>query len=145
MTARVIDFDAFRAEQKAKQGDVEPLQVKVGGKVYDLPPALPATIAVDVIRLNKEGGAGADVPVDMIWNIGAALFGEHFRPILDENQMTVQEMAQLITETFKLYDPTGGKDAAPNRETRRAQKRSTSSRIGRSSKQTSSENTGSTS
>ena len=127
MTARVIDFDAFRAEQAAKNGTGEEHPtIIVGGRVYDLPPDLPATIAVEVIRLQKTEGAQANVDPQMLLDIGNALFGEStFREILDAERMGVKDMGSLITQAFKAYDPSEGKDAAPNRATRRRSKRST--------------------
>lgn len=132
MTARVIDFDAFRAEQEAREGKVEPPTIKIGGEVYSLPPDLPAIVAVDVIRLNKDRGAAAQVDPVILMSIGSALFGdETFRRILVEQKMGVRDMGTLIMQVFRVYDPTEGKETVPNRQTRRAVKRSTSSKTGR--------------
>jgi hypothetical protein len=126
-TKGVIDFDAWRAERVAAESSkAEPVKVKVGGKEYPLPPTLPATVALDVIRYRRAKGDDATVPATMLMNIGESLFGtEAFRKILDENGLDVDGMGQLIMMAFKAYDQSEGEDAVPNRKTRRAQKRST--------------------
>lgn len=132
MTARVIDFDAFLAERKAQEGDTaEAPRVKVGGKEYTLPVDLPAIVAVEVLRGMREQGADAEVAATTLEEIGRALFGDQWGPMLRETQMGLKEMAQLIIQVFSLYDPSQGEETIPNRRTRRAQKRSTSSRTGR--------------
>ena len=128
----VIDFDAFRAEQKA-----EPMLLKIGGKTYKLPPSMPAALALDIVRLKALEGDDANVQVEDLLKVGSALFGgeAQFQSILAEGGITMDELPELLKKVITAYSPS------PNRETRRAQARrgttSTSSRTGRSSKLTS--------
>lgn len=135
MTARVIDFDSFRREKDAAEGrEVELPAMVVGGKTYVLPADLPASIAMEVMRLNKEKGAGADVPPETLFSLGEQLFGKDaLTEILEKTRMGVKGMGDLITQAFRLYDPNMGKETIPNRKARRASgaKRSTSSKTGR--------------
>ena len=56
---RTVDFDAFRAEQEKK-----PVFLKLGGEKYALPDALPASVAVGIIRLRADIGDEARDPGD---------------------------------------------------------------------------------
>lgn len=130
-----IDFDAFRAE---KTNDAEPLQLKLGGKLYDLPASLPAALALDIARIQATKGDDADFDESDVRRLGAALFGgeDRFIQILSEGAVTIEEMPDLTKMVLEMY---GGGSNRPNRETRRAtkEKRSPSSKSGRSSKRTS--------
>jgi hypothetical protein len=105
---RTIDFDAFRAEQKR-----EPVELLVGGKTYQLPPTLPAALALDVVRLNEELGAGAEARTEDLLNVGAALFGgeDGFKAVLTESGIGLDELPDLIQMVVEVYtadpaDPT---------------------------------------
>ena len=112
----LIDFDAFRAENLE-----EPVHLKIGGKVYDLPPSIPAMVALDIIRLQMTIGAKADVPPQVLNDMGTSLFGpEHFREIVDVNRLTVKELGELITHVLQVYSGV----ALPNQEARRRAKKS---------------------
>lgn len=107
MTTRTVDFDAFRAEQKH-----EPVEFKIGGVVYDLPPALPAAIAVDAIRLQQTIGNDGEVPMDALDSIGKAIFGAAlWQTLLEDHRITVKELPELITQVLGVYsgeaDPKG--------------------------------------
>ncbi len=106
---RVIDFDAFRAEQK-----VEPIALKLGGHTYSLPAALPATLALDVIRKNSVDAAEELDPATMV-DMGEAIFGgpEQFNKILTENNVTMNELPELFKMVFATYN---GEPEAPNPE-----------------------------
>jgi hypothetical protein len=117
--AKVIDFDAFRREQTG-----EPVLLKIEGVEYSLPPDMPATVALDVIRLNRDMGAGGNVPPDVLLSIGEGLFGdEQFRKIVKDHKLSVPDMGALIRETLKAYNSVT--EQPPNRETRRAQEKAT--------------------
>ena len=106
---RVIDFDAFRAEQKA-----EPLELHIGGNVYSLPTSLPASLALDVIRMNADDSE-AEVKPDTLAVMGGGIFGEDlFRQILDENGITLAELPELFKMVFAVYS---GEPDSPNPET----------------------------
>jgi hypothetical protein len=116
----LVDFDAFRSEQKA-----EPVQLRIGGQVYDLPPALPAALALDIIRLQDEGGNDADVPVAKLEEFGRQLFGgDLFRTVIETHSITLPELPELMRQVLAAYD-TG---AVPNRAARRTKRRASRSR-----------------
>jgi hypothetical protein len=108
---KLIDFDAWRAEQKS-----EPVKLTLGGRVYDLPPSMPASLALDVVRMNSED-PNAEVPEDMVISVGAAVFGSEalFNQVLRDHNITLDELPNLIRMVMDSY--TGS--AAPNREARR--------------------------
>lgn len=118
----MIDFDAFRAEHA---GGVAP-QVKVGGVTYDLPPALPAVVALDILRARRDKGADADLPPELINDICDALFGRDvFRKLLIDNHFSIDDLGMLITQIMSMYDARGATgQTLPNREARRRSKRS---------------------
>ncbi len=97
---RVIDFDAFRAEQKA-----EPLDLKIGGHTYTLPSSLPASLALDVIRQNGDDPNAEMDPTQLI-SMGEGIFGGHdeFKKILDDNHVTMEELPELFKMVFNAYN-----------------------------------------
>lgn len=131
---RVIDFDAFRAEQKA-----EPLVLRVGGNEYTLPSSLPATLALDIIRRNPNE-ADVELRSDELEELGQSIFGgaETFHRILVENNITLEELPELFKLVFATYN---GEPEAPNPETPDPTSAETgssrSSATGRTSKRTS--------
>jgi hypothetical protein len=132
---RVIDFDAFRAEQKA-----DPLILKLGGHEYELPSSLPATLALDIIRRNPNE-ADVELESSELDTLGQTIFGgeEKFRRILSENNITLTELPELFKMVFATYN---GEPDAPNLETPNPTPTpetgsSTSSKTGHTSKQTS--------
>ncbi len=108
----VIDFDAFRAEQKA-----EPVRLIIGGETYALPSSLPAALALDVIRMQANGKAeGDEVDEQYLETIGKALFGgDLFLEVIQKHNITLSELPDLIRLVFAAYQ-----SPAPNREGRRA-------------------------
>lgn len=103
---RTVDFDAFRAEQKE-----EPVYFKIGGQIYELPPSLPAAIAVDVIRLRAVDGDEAEVPLDVLETFGAALFGkELWLQLKDEHRLTMSEVPKLLEAVLEVYTTEDPKD-----------------------------------
>jgi hypothetical protein len=105
---RTVDFDAFRAEQK-----LEAFNLVIGGKTYEMPPSLPAALALDVIRLSEEMDAKAEPKIDDLMRIGAALFGgkEQFRTVLLEAGVGLDELGDLIQMVIEAY--TGKRDPNP--------------------------------
>jgi hypothetical protein len=113
---RVIDFDAFRNEQRGK-----PVELRIGDKTYELPPDLPATVALDVIRMQRDAGPEGEVTPMALVAIGEGLFGsaDKFREIVQEHGLSTTEMGALIRETLGAYNQAV---TPPNRETRRAKR-----------------------
>lgn len=138
MSTKVIDFDAFRAEQKQ-----EPVSLKLGGKEYALPASLPAALALDLIRMNATD-ADREPNMDEIERMGAELFGGTavFHEVLREGGVTMDEMPELIKMVLNQYAGV----TPPNRGARRKRAKTTSasSGTGRSSSRTSDASTSST-
>lgn len=94
-----IDFDKFRAEQQ-----LEPIKFTIGGVTYDLPPTLPASVAVDVIRMKIEIGEDANIPVETLDVFGSSIFGpELWRTVLDRHRVTLEELPTLIRMVLGAY------------------------------------------
>lgn len=112
---RTVDFDAFRAEQAG-----EPLVLRLGGREWHLPAALPAALALDIARLQATRGPDGVFSETDVERLGAGLFGgvEHFHEILREGGVTIDEMPELISRVLAAYGASG--DAPPNRAARRA-------------------------
>lgn len=132
MTARRLDFDSFRRERSG-----EPVVVSVGGVDYLLPASLPAATALDIIELNKsavpceehapklgdncEECVNPDATPEQIFKMADPLFGPGvLRQIAADHQLDVDELGNLIIQTFQLYSEA----PAPNRAARRAAQRS---------------------
>lgn len=110
MTRRTVDFDTFRAEQKA-----EPVFLTIGGKELELPPSIPAALALDMARLGAlEDDADVD-PKDII-HIGAAIFGSEdaFRTVLEENAVTMEELPELVRLIIEAYTTRPADDPSPS-------------------------------
>lgn len=128
--SKVIDFDAWRREREAREGDIEVPVFRIGGEEYALPPEPPATIALDVIRLKETlKDADASVPLGAFVKIGDAMFGrDTFRELLEKNNVGAAEMGDLILQAMQAWQHIDLDEelpaARPNRKTRRA-KRST--------------------
>lgn len=105
---RTVDFDAFRAEQKA-----EPLELKIAGKTYQLPTSMPASLALDVIRLHESMEADQEPKVEDLLKIGAGLFGgaEKFQAVLMDAGVGLDELGDLIQMVIEAY--TGAPDPSP--------------------------------
>ncbi len=137
---RTIDFDQFRAEQKN-----EPVEFIIGGKTYALPPAMPASIAVDIMSMQDLfENDDADVPPEVMEQIGKSLFGETmWKELLAEHRITVDEIPVLMEKVLEAYTEPPKEEAETPTSATPAPSSPSSSR-GRRSKRTSSESTEST-
>lgn len=101
MPARLIDFDAFRAERNA-----DPVVFRIGGKEYNLASAIPASVALEAVELKALQDDGAEVPMDVIQKTGRALFGaDTWSELLVEHRITLDELGPLITSVLNAYAP----------------------------------------
>jgi hypothetical protein len=113
----IIDFDAFLKEERASREPVKPVLITIGGKQYPLPQDLPAVIALDIIKLKRSAdGKDATASPEALSAIGEAFFGaEVFRQILTENRLGIQDLGNLITESFRAYSEIAATpDPVPN-------------------------------
>lgn len=120
MTGRVVDFDAFRREQQR-----EPLHLIIGGRTWDLPPSLPASLALDILRLQEQADGKADVQVDDLVKVGAAIFGtsEAFAEVMSAAEVGLDELPDLVRMVLEAYtgsDPNPTAQAPTNRASRRS-------------------------
>lgn len=107
--AKLIDFDAFRAERNE-----DPVILKLGGKTYNLPPSMPASIAVDLIYIKATLGEENDVPLDMLDKVGRSIFGgDLWESVLNEHRIQVDEIGDLIRMVLEAYSPEPAGDADP--------------------------------
>lgn len=128
----VIDYDAFQREKAARDvaatnGDKppEPTFFIIGGKKYQLPTEVPATVVLDVVRLRKGVGLQKEAQVEQMIGIGDALFGpETFREILEVNKLGASDIGAVVLHALGATG-NSSEDARPNRRTRRARKDST--------------------
>ncbi len=96
---RTVDFDAFRAEQEK-----HPVFIKIGGQQYALPDALPASMALGIIRLKADVGEDGEIPEIEVDKFGRAVFGSKiWDEILDEHRLTVDEMPILLQKVLEVY------------------------------------------
>jgi hypothetical protein len=120
---KVIDFDAFRAEQEA-----EPVELRVNGRTYELPASIPASLALDIIRRNPDGSV-VELDSSELATMGDKIFGgkENFSRILEDNSITMAELPELFKLVFATYNSAGASEA-PNPATPARTRRKTSSR-----------------
>lgn len=97
---RTIDFDQFRSEQKE-----DPVNFIIGGETYVLPPALPAALALDVMRMQElQEDEDADVPPEVMEKLGRSLFGETmWSQLLQKHRITVDEIGPLMEKVMEAY------------------------------------------
>lgn len=109
---RVIDFDKFRAESKD-----EPVEFIIGGKTYNLPSSLPASMAVDVLRMKADMDDDEEVPAEQMDTFGRSLFGPTmWEALLNEHRITVDEISPLMEQVFEAYMGEPEESADPKSE-----------------------------
>lgn len=98
--SRTIDFDAFRAE-RAK----DPILLTIGGKQYELPPSMPASLALDVMKMRETLGGDAEPSIDDLLKFGGALFGgrDKFQTVLEESGLELSELPDLVQMVVEAY------------------------------------------
>ena len=110
---RTIDFDKFRAEQKD-----EPVEFIIGGKTYYLPSSLPASMAVDIMRMRTNMDDDDDVPAEVMDTFGQSLFGASmWSELLREHRITVDEISPMLEKVIEAYTGSGeAEDGDPKSE-----------------------------
>lgn len=121
---RVVDFDSFRRERTD-----DPVILRIDGEDYTLPSQLPAIVALDVLRLQREEGNDAEANAQAVSQMAEAIFGDQLRPIIVKHNIAMDELADLLMETLRIY---GGISDDPNPAARsnRAKQLSRQSRNG---------------
>lgn len=109
---KLIDFDAFRAEQRG-----EPLKIKIEGETYELAADLPAAVMLDYLRLTEDGDETV-IPTRQLRKVMLHMFGaEVLEALVDKHRLTDRELSALFQQTMSAYTK---KVARPNRAARRA-------------------------
>jgi hypothetical protein len=106
MADRFIDFDAARAERKH-----EPLILKAFGREFNLPARMPAGLFLDILRLNAEKGAEAELSDTEAFGIMGRLLP---KDVLDELLACPDfDLEDLEALTEMVFDAYRGKAALP--------------------------------
>lgn len=107
---KLIDFDAFRAERVQ-----EPVILRIGGEDYNLPSSLPASVAIDVIHLQKQVKSDEEeVPFEALDAVGRSVFGPAvWEDVLMKHRVGMDEMVDLIKMVLAAYSPVAEDDADP--------------------------------
>ena len=102
------DFD--KALEKA---DKKELQIKVAGKVYDLPAALPARTVLEQMRFAESGN---DLPFEAIPQWIASLIGDEKLQQMLEDGVTWDQMNELLEYLMGVYGLNTEEDAEAEEE-----------------------------
>jgi hypothetical protein len=142
--SRTINFDNFRAEQED-----EPVTLIIGKEEYALPSSLPASMAVDMMRMQEDfNDPDVEVPPSAMDRFGASLFGDTmWESLLRKHRITIVELPILMEMVFEAYSdepPKEDPEATPESTSEAPASGSTSSPRGRGSRRTSSGSTEST-
>jgi hypothetical protein len=100
--ARFRDFDAFLREKRGKVGAV-PVTFQLGNVRYTLPSELPALVAIETLRLQKQADSADDVPADSILALATALFGEEQLNAILHSGISIEELGDIIGYVMEQY------------------------------------------
>lgn len=107
---RYRDFDAFWTESQG-----EPLVVRVFGVEHHLPPAMPASVMIYVLRMQAEGAdPDSALPVQAVLHLSEALFGVSRMQSWLDRGLTVDQLGDLIKWVMEQYQ--GGASPQGNRK-----------------------------
>lgn len=112
----ILDFDAAKAEYDRQH---QPIQVKVGGETYQLPPEIPFTLFLFYQRhclSKREGKTVFEVPDDRVLEFLELMFGEGILTQLEQSDLTfefvMQKVAPRIMERWG-YGAQNGQKKTP--------------------------------
>lgn len=121
MDERYIDFDAARAERRQ-----EPLRLRAFGQEFDLPGSMPASLFLDVVRMEKEqGGQSVLTTKDAIGLLSRVLPADVLDSLVAMPTFTLDDLIDLARMVMAAYTggaASSGEAPAPNRAARRATK-----------------------
>jgi hypothetical protein len=96
---KTVDFDSFRAEQNE-----EPIIFIIDKEQYFLPGSIPASLAVDVIRMQTKLEDDDEVPTEQVDSFGRSLFGPTiWELLLRKHRITVTELSPLLERVMQAY------------------------------------------
>lgn len=104
-----VDFDAYLAEDDHAD---EPLVVRVGGEDWELPPSLPAGLAIRVMAMQARGKNAKVKPSEAVGML-RAVFGPQTQEILD--LVPGHRLPDLLEQVIDAYAArtAEGKPPAP--------------------------------
>jgi aminoglycoside phosphotransferase family enzyme len=117
MDGRYIDFDAARAERKQ-----EPLRLRAFGQEFELPGSMPASLFLDVVRMEREqGGQSVLTTKDAIRLLSRVLPEDVLDSLVAQPGFTLDDLIELARMVMAAYTGAGSGEApAPHRAARRA-------------------------
>jgi len=93
------DFDEFFAEF-AK----EPVKFRVGGRDFEAPPELPASVALQTLATMEKYGSQEDVPESELLQMALALLTKEQLAILtDEVKVSINQLGAIISWLLQQY------------------------------------------
>lgn len=117
MSERFIDFDAARAERVQS-----PLRLRAFGQEFELPGSMPASLFLDVVRMEKEqGGESVLTTKDAIGLLSRVLPADVLDNLVAQPGFTLDDLIDLARMVMAAYTGAdSGEAPAPNRAARRA-------------------------
>ena len=117
MTDRFIDFDAARAERVE-----EPLLLRAYGQTFELPGSMPASVLLDIVRLQEELSEDAEVSAKDAHSLLRRMLPEEvLDELLEHEDFSTDDFTELVKMVMSAYVRGGaeGEQNAPNRAARR--------------------------
>lgn len=119
MESRYIDFDAARAERKK-----EPLLLHAYGQDFELPASMPASLFLDVVRMEQERSRESEVTQSDAADLLRRVLPEDVLDnLLARDDFALEDLVELAGMVIRAYSSGPGESGeapAPNRATRRA-------------------------
>ncbi len=99
----IKDFDAYWAEQERK-----PIEFKLFGQVETLPPSLPATMILKMVRAQREYG-NKDLPESVQLDLAFSVFGEDKVQEWCDKGLTIEQLGDLMKWATEQFNPGNAK------------------------------------
>ena len=116
MTSRFVDFDAARAEREN-----EPLLLRAYGETIELPGSLPASLFLDVVRMEADSGGDQELTAsESLTLLRRVLPVQVLAKLLARDDFSTDDFEDLVRLVMEAYAGTSGEAPAPNRAARRS-------------------------
>ena len=106
---KYFDFDKFMAEKERK-----PVIIHIFGEDEELPPALPADITLEVMRMNAD--PNTVVTESQVFMLATKIFGDDRLKKWCDKGLDTEGLEVLITEVFRIYQGTDEIATTPSRK-----------------------------
>lgn len=106
--SRFRDFDLANAERKR-----EPVTFQIRGRLFELPPELPAIIPVEAMRLVRQHGTEGEIPDADQFDLALKLLGKsQFDDLLAlEPAVSIDELGDILKFILSEYTPGASGDS----------------------------------